>query len=117
MPSRTVSLFALTMMALAASVTHAAPILWNQLGSTSEVLDSAYGPDLSFFNTPGSPTGVDVIGNPAYVPGVFGNALTIGAGSYGGLQRAHNVVWDNLDQHLNPNRGTVEVWYRQNAIP
>ena len=117
MIKRTVSLFVLAMFMTLATAVNAAPLLWNQLGSTSEVLNSGYGPNLSFFNTPGNPTGVDVIATPAYVPGVFGNALTIGAGDYSGLRRAHNAVWENLDQHLNPNRGTVEVWYKQNAIP
>src|SRR5256885_15218622 len=53
-------------------------LLWNKLGSATEVLNSAYGPNLGFYNTPG---GVDVVGNPAYVPGVFGNGLSIGPGS------------------------------------
>lgn len=91
-----------------------APILWNQLGSTNEVLQSAYGPNLTFY-TGGS--GVDVPATPAFVPGVFGNALTIGPGNYSTVYREHNVVWTNLDHYLNPDHGTIEMWYQQQADP
>jgi hypothetical protein len=87
-------------------------ILWNRLGSTSEVLNSAVGPNLSFY------TGGDeysVIANPAYVPGMFGNALTIGPGSYSTYDRAHNVVYNNAG--MSSEHGTVEVWYKQNFSP
>src|SRR5258705_5966290 len=70
---------ALCVLSMLPAVSRAAPpgiVLWNKLGSASEVLGSTYGPNLGFYNTPG---GLDVVGNPAYVPGVFGNGLTIGA--------------------------------------
>ena len=54
-------------------------LLWNKLGSATEVLNSAYGPNLSFYNAPG---GLDIVGNPAFVPGVFGNGVSIGPGAY-----------------------------------
>src|SRR3954463_9489959 len=54
-------------------------VLWNKLGSPAEVESSAYGPNLGFFN---SPNFLDVVGNPDFVPGVFGNGLSIGPGSY-----------------------------------
>jgi len=115
---RTVSLFVLTLsVALAGPAADAAPILWNQLGSAAEVTNSAYGPNLSFYTTPGDPSGFDIVGNPAYVAGVFGNGLTIGPGSYSGALREHTVVWQNLNQYLSPDRGTVEVWYKQNTDP
>src|SRR5262245_16415293 len=85
--------------------TNSSPILWNTLGSASEILNSAYGPNLSFYSGGGDPAGV--IGNPAYVPGVFGNALTIGPGSYSGTQREHTVIWNNLNNYLNADRGTI----------
>src|SRR5437016_1426753 len=91
-----------------------APILWNRLGSSQEVTHSAYGPNLGFYS---GGSGYDVVGNPAFVPGVFGNALTIGPGSYGIYDREHTVVWNNLDQYLNPARGTIEVWYKQTEDP
>jgi hypothetical protein len=91
-----------------------APVLWNTLGSAQEVMNSGYGPNLSFY---GGGSWPDVVANPAYVPGVFGNALTIGPGSYGTYDREHNVVWNNLNQYLNPDRGTIAVWYKQNADP
>ena len=90
------------------------PILWNKLGSTNEVLQSAYGPNLGFY-TGGS--GVDMPATPAFVPGVFGNGLTIGPGNYSTFYREHNVVWTNLDQYLNPDHGTIEMWYQQQADP
>jgi hypothetical protein len=99
------------------AVAHAAGpgiVLWNKLGSTSEVLNSDYGPNLGFFNTPGS---IDIVGNPAYVPGEFGNGLSIGPGSYFSAAREHTVVWSGVDQYLNPDRGTISVWYKQNSNP
>jgi len=92
------------------------PILWNKLGSNSEVINSAYGPNLGFY-TDISPFDPDVVANQAYVPGVFGNAVSIGPGSYNFVDRAHNIVWSNVNQYLNPNRGTIEVWYKQNSDP
>jgi Concanavalin A-like lectin/glucanases superfamily len=89
-------------------------LLWNKLGSATEVLNSAYGPNLSFYNTPG---GFDVVGNPAFVPGVFGNGVSIGPGNYSFEQREHTVVWSGVDQYLNPDRGTISVWYEQNSDP
>src|SRR5436305_93387 len=73
----------LLIKAVAAS---AAPILWNRLGSSQEVTNSAYGPNLSFYS---GGSGFDVVGNPAFMSGVFGNALTIGAGSYDIYYREH----------------------------
>src|SRR5438067_2437641 len=94
--------------------TEASPILWNKLGSAQEVLNSAYGPNLGFYPGGSFP---DATGNPAYVPGVYGNALTIGPGSYNTYDREHTVVWNNVNQFLNPDRGTISVWYKQNADP
>jgi hypothetical protein len=92
----------------------AAAILWNKLGSDSEILNSAYGPNLSFYSGGGFPDGV---GNPGYVSGMFGNALTIGSGSYASEEREHTVVWNNLNNYLNADRGTISVWFKQNASP
>jgi Concanavalin A-like lectin/glucanases superfamily len=89
-------------------------LLWNKLGSATEVLNSAYGPNLGFYNTP---SGFDVVGNPAFVPGVFGNGVSIGPGDYSFEQREHTVVWSGVDQYLNPDRGTISVWYEQNSDP
>src|SRR5207253_2544066 len=38
-------------------------------------------------------------------------------GSYGTFLREHTVVWDNLNLYLNPDHGTISVWYKQNADP
>ncbi len=103
--------------ALLPAAAHAASggiVLWNKLGSASEVLNSDYGPNLSFFNAPNWP---NVVGNPDYVPGVFGNALTIGPGSYGVVDREHTVVWSGVDQFLRSEQGTISMWYKQNSVP
>lgn len=106
----------LVSLAMGASVATYADgiVLWNKLGSESEVLNSAFGPDLQFYSGGG---GVDVEANPAYVPGVFDGALTIGPGSYSTFDRVHNVVLNNLDQVLDPNRGTIEAWFYQATNP
>ena len=91
------------------------PILWNKLGSTSEITASAYGPNLGFYNDD-YPFDVDVAATPAYVPGEFGNAASI-SGSYNTPYRMHNIVWSNVNQYLNPERGTIEAWYKQNSDP
>jgi Concanavalin A-like lectin/glucanases superfamily/PEP-CTERM motif len=115
MNAKTLTSMALLMACAALTpVSQASPILWNKLGSTTEVLNSAYGPNLSFY---GGGSWPDVIANPGFVPGMFGNALTIGAGSYGTYDREHNVVWNNLNQYLNPDHGTIEAWYKQNENP
>jgi hypothetical protein len=94
--------------------TNCSPVLWNKLGSSSEVLNSAYGPNLSFYGG-GDPFGI--VGNPAYVPGVFGNALSIGPGSYTAGLREHTVIWNNVNNYLNADRGTISIWYKQNLDP
>jgi hypothetical protein len=120
MTHRTVSRFALALcMTLAtaaatATATHAAPILWNQLGSADEVTHSAYGPNLGFFPGGAFP---EKTGTPGYVPGVFGNGLTLASGPYFSQERVRNVVWSGVDQSLSSDRGTIEVWFKQNADP
>jgi hypothetical protein len=96
------------------AASYAAPILWNKLGGTNEVLQSAYGPNLTFY---AGGSGVDTIATPAFVPGVFGNGLSIGPGSYSVFYREHNVIWTNVDHYLNPDHGTIEMWYQQQADP
>jgi hypothetical protein len=108
---RTLSLFC---VAIACAPAGAAPILWNKLGSAAEVTNSGFGPNLGFFA--GGPL-PDQTGNPAYVPGVFGNGLTLGPGSYGTPFRIRNVVWSTVDQYLNADRGTIEAWFKQNSDP
>jgi hypothetical protein len=93
---------------------HAAPILWNRLGSNQQVLNSDLGPNLGFYAGGGYP---DAIGNPGYVPGVFGNGLTIAPGSYSIYQREHTVVWNNLNQYVSSERGTISIWFKQNEDP
>jgi hypothetical protein len=90
-------------------------VLWNKLGSNDEVLNSGYGPDLEFYTGGGSSP--DGIANRKYVPGVFGNGVTIDAGTYSSQQRIRNIVLKNLSSYIDPNKGTIEVWYKQNELP
>jgi hypothetical protein len=89
-------------------------ILWNRLGSATEILNSTYGPDLQFYGGGFPP---DATATPGYGPGVFGNALTIGPGSYHAQERVHNVIWSGVNNHLNSERGAVEVWFKQMTTP
>lgn len=89
-------------------------VLWNKLGSSTEILNSAYGPNLSFYGGGSFP---DATGTPAYAPGVFGNALGIGPGSYSTFSRVHTVIFNGVNNYLNPERGAVEVWFKQNSTP
>jgi hypothetical protein len=87
-------------------------VLWNKLGSAEEVLNSAFGPNLSFY-TGGS--GQNQAGVPDFAPGVFGNCLTLGNANYQVSNAYHNVVVNNLPNLINAEHGTVECWYKQNA--
>jgi alpha-tubulin suppressor-like RCC1 family protein len=89
-------------------------VLWNTLGSDIEVSNSVYGPNLVKYT---NNSGVDIPANTAYAPGVFGNAVGIGSGSYISEDRVHNLVLTNLPQVINPNRGTIDVWFQQNSTP
>src|SRR5437667_3826273 len=88
----------------------AAPILWNRLGSSQEVTNSAYGPNLSFYS---GGSGYDVVCSPGFVTGALCDSITVVCASDRIYDREHTVVWNNLDQYLNPARGTIEVWYKQ----
>ena len=91
-------------------------LLCNTLDGDNAVLNSAAGPNLALYEDIGDPIAIE--GKQAYVPGVFGNALTLGDGpAYASTLRAHNVVLENADQYLDPEKGTVEVWFMQNADP
>jgi hypothetical protein len=109
--------FVIVLVSFAFSIdAFAAPglVLWNKLGSNAEVLDSAYGPDLAFYTGGGWP---DVQGDRAYIPGRFGNAVKLAGGPYGTADRVHNIVLDNLNNYVCPERGTVEAWFNQIADP
>jgi hypothetical protein len=89
-------------------------VLWNTLGSQQAITNSAFGPNLDVYSGGGFP---DVPATQAFVPGLNGDALTIGPGGYISEDRVHNVVFNNLGQYLNSNSGTIDVWYKQNADP
>ena len=99
--------------------THADPgdslVLWNKLGSNEEVLNSAFGPNLEFYQGGGSSP--DGIANREYVPGVFANGVTIGTGNYYNMQRIRNIVLTDLPNYISPEQGTIEVWYKQKEVP
>ena len=97
-------------------------LLWNKLGSASDVTDSAYGPNLVFFDckdrtTPffGSRCGTDLTGKLAYSRGVFGAAAELTGGPYFSGARIHSAILRT--SILNPAHGAVEAWYRQDRDP
>jgi|GEM_PF-2371283 len=85
-------------------------ILWNQLGSDTEVLNSAFGPNLKFYDQG------TVQGDREYVDGKVGNSVTL-KGSYGCKDRVHNIVLENLCDVINPDQGCIGFWYYRTAIP
>lgn len=88
------------------SMPGALPVFWNKLDSSSgSTVPSEIGPDLA-----------DAGSETAFVPGYFGNAVTL-AGSYASGQRIHNLTLNGLDSLLTPNHGAVELWYYQTAAP
>jgi hypothetical protein len=111
------------MVALAATPPPVGLVFWNTLGSSSEVLHSALGPNLTFYaDTDCSPDrcfgpGIDVKGNAAFVPGKVGTAVTIGEGTYFSQQREHTLVLHDAQTVVNTERGTIDVWYKQLVDP
>ena len=90
-------------------------LLWNTLGSDEEVAHSAYGPNLATYDCSYYPCGLDVIGTLGYPAGVFGGAASITGGPYFGGARVHTALL--RDAIMNPERGAVEAWYRQESDP
>ena len=89
-------------------------VFWNTLGSDTEVLNSRVGPDLSFY------TGGDGLNSPAnheYAPAKKGNGITIAPGTYFVGQRLHNVVMTDPGTVINPERGAIVCYFRQNQSP
>ena len=94
-------------------------VLWNKLdggsgGSPSEVGPQLYNYDPSMDGGSGC---CDVIGNVQFVPGKFGNAATLGTGNYYSTARVHAMTLRNLNTVLNPEHGTIAIWYKQQAAP
>jgi hypothetical protein len=90
-------------------------LLWNKLGSDTEITQSEFGPDLVFFDCSIFACGLDVPGTLAYPPGVFGGAASITVGPYFPGARVHTALLH--DTILNPEHGAVEAWYRQTSDP
>lgn len=94
-------------------------VLWNKLdggsgGSPSEVGPQLYNYDPSMDGGTGC---CDVIGNVQFVPGKFGNAATLGTGNYYSTARVHAMTLRNLNTVLNPEHGTIAVWYNEKVRP
>jgi hypothetical protein len=105
---------------------HPAPaprlLLWNTLGSAYEIQHSAAGPNLTFFDCrdPSTPSfgercSIDISGAFDYVPGASGGAAEIAGGPYFPAAREHTALL--RESILDPDRGTVEAWYRQESDP
>jgi len=81
-------------------------VLWNKLGSDDEVLNSAYGPEFTFY-TEGDDW-PEVQGDRQYIPGKYGNAVTL-KGTYDNMDRIHNLLLNDLPQVIDPEQGTIEL--------
>ncbi|MCI5228215.1 MAG: hypothetical protein D3918_16575, partial [Candidatus Electrothrix sp. AX2] len=58
------------------------------------------------------------VANRDYVAGPNGgNAITIANGSYFNMQRIHNIILNNAQDYVDPTKGTVQFWYKQNESP
>jgi len=89
--------------------------LWNKLGSNDEVLNSEVGPDLEFYTSGGF--GWDYVGDRSYIPAVIDNGVTLAGGPYPSMGRVHNIVLNDFPSHINTERGTIQVYYKQIEDP
>ncbi len=92
---------------------------WNTLDGGATGVPSEIGPGL-FFYDPGVDGGTganDVVGNPVFVAGKFGDAVTMGPGDYYSMARVHGLVLRDVSAVLNPERGTIAVWYMEKERP
>jgi hypothetical protein len=92
---------------------------WNRLEGGAGSVASEVGPGLYFYDpeVDGQTGANDVAGNPAFLAGRFGNAVTMGAGDYYSMARVHGLVLRTVSTVLRPERGTIAVWYRENQRP
>ena len=92
---------------------------WNKLDGGAVSVASEIGPSLYFYdpNVDGGSGRNDVVGNPVFVAGRFGNAVTLGPGNYYSQGRVHGLVLRNLSTVLNAERGTIAVWYKEKERP
>ena len=92
---------------------------WNRLEGGTSFVASEIGPDLFPWDDEVDPgTGAnDVGGPPRFVPGRFGNAVTMGPGDYYSMARVHGLVLRGVSSVVNAERGTIAVWYRERQRP
>lgn len=88
---------------------------WNKLDGGVAAVESEIGPVLNYYD-PGV-DGPGVVGSVAFVPGRFGNAATVGPGGFYPTARVRALVLRDLRGVLNPERGTIAVWYREKERP
>jgi hypothetical protein len=94
-------------------------VFWNKLDGSMAGSPSEIGPDLSTYNPSidGRTNCCDVIGNVQFVPGKFGNAVTLGSGNYYSTARVHALTLRNLSEVLNPDHGAISIWYNEKKRP
>ena len=92
---------------------------WNRLEGGTAFVASEIGPDLYPWDPrDDGPTGTnDVGGPPRFVPGRFGNAVTMGPGDYYSMARVHGLVLRGVSSVAKPERGTIAVWYKERQRP
>ena len=94
-------------------------VLWNKLDGGTGGSPSEIGPQLYDYHpsVDGGTDCCDVIGTVQYVPGKFGDAASLGAGGYYSGARVHALMLRNLNTVLNPEQGTIAVWYNEKSRP
>ena len=92
---------------------------WNRFEGGTAFVASEVGPDLYPWDPrdDGSAGTNDVGGPPRFVPGRFGYAVTMGPGDYYSMARVHGLVLRGVSSVVNPERGTIAVWYRERQRP
>jgi hypothetical protein len=93
--------------------------LWNTLDGGVTSVASEIGPDLYPWDPEidGGTGANDVAGPPRFVPGRFGDAVTLGPGGYYSMARVHGLVLRNVSSVLDAERGTIAVWYKERQRP
>jgi hypothetical protein len=92
---------------------------WNRLEGGLGSVPSEVGPSLYYYDPSidGGSGMNDVVGNPVFVAGKFGNGVTLGPGDYYSQGRVHGLVLRGVSSVLSSERGTIAVWYKEKERP
>lgn len=88
---------------------------WNKLDGGTADVPSEIGPSLNYYDS--VVDGPGDVGSVTFAPGRFGNAATLGPRDYYQMARVRALVLRDLRNVLNPERGTIAVWYKEKERP